>query len=72
MLAGTALFFCVLGLLFTLTRSAWLATITATGVTLGVVPGLRRYLFPVTVTILALVMAALAVLPGFRSERPGA
>ncbi len=68
LLAGTALFFCVLGLLFTLTRSAWLATIIATGVTLGVVPDLRRYLLPVTVTILALVMLALAVLPGFEAS----
>jgi putative inorganic carbon (hco3(-)) transporter len=68
LLAGTTLFFCVLGLLFTLTRSAWLATIIATAVTLAVVPGLRRHLLPVTVTVLALVMVALAVLPGFEAS----
>ncbi|HEY7151539.1 MAG TPA: O-antigen ligase family protein [Solirubrobacterales bacterium] len=67
-LAGTTLFFCVLGLLFTLTRSSWVATIIATAVTLAVVPGLRRYLLPVTVAILTLVMGALAFLPGFSAS----
>jgi putative inorganic carbon (hco3(-)) transporter len=66
--AGTTLFLCVLGLLFTLTRSAWIATILATAITLAVVPGLRRYLLPVTVAVLTLVMAALAVLPGFEAS----
>ncbi|MGH2964492.1 MAG: O-antigen ligase family protein [Solirubrobacterales bacterium] len=66
--AGTTLFLCVLGLLFTLTRSAWVAAIAATVVTLAVAPGLRRYLLPVTVATLALVLAALAVLPGFEAS----
>ena len=68
LLAGTTLFFSILGLLFTLTRSAWLATIVATVVTLAVVPGLRRYLLPVTVAVLTLVMGALAFLPGFKAS----
>ncbi len=67
-LAGTTLFLCVLGLLFTLTRSAWIAAIIATAVTLAVAPGLRRYLLPVTVATMALVLAALAVLPGFEAS----
>jgi putative inorganic carbon (hco3(-)) transporter len=67
-LAGTTLFFCILGLLFTLTRSAWLATIIATVATLAVVPDLRRYLLPVTVAVLTLVMGALAFLPGFKAS----
>jgi putative inorganic carbon (hco3(-)) transporter len=68
MLAGTTLFFCILGLLFTLTRSAWLATIIATVVTLAVMPDMRRYLLPVTVAVLTLVMGALAFLPGFKAS----
>jgi len=68
LLAGTTLFFSILGLLFTLTRSAWLATIVATVVTLAVVPGLRRYLLPVTIAVLTLVMGALAFLPGFKAS----
>jgi O-antigen ligase len=66
--AAAVLFLCVLGLLFTLTRSVWAATVAATVLTLASAPGLRRFLLPVTVGTLTLVLLALTVLPGFDSS----
>jgi putative inorganic carbon (hco3(-)) transporter len=68
MLAAATLFLCFLGLLFTLTRSVWVATIVATAVTLGVAPGLRRLLLPAVGGTLVLVVLALTILPGFNSS----
>ncbi len=67
-LAGATLFLCCLGLLFTLTRSVWIATIIATAVTLAVTPQLRRFLLPAIGGTVALVLLALAVLPGFNAS----
>jgi O-antigen ligase len=66
--AAVVLFMCVLGLLFTLTRSVWVAGIAATAITLITAPALRRFLLPTTVGTLTLVMLALTVLPGFQSS----
>ena len=45
--AGAVALLCVLGILFTLTRQAWLGATVATVVTMLIVPGLRRWLVPV-------------------------
>jgi O-antigen ligase len=67
-LAGATLLLCSLGLLFTLTRSVWIASLIATLVTLTTAPGLRRFLIPTIVSVLAVVMLALTVLPGFSAS----
>ncbi len=67
-LAGATFLLCSLGLLFTLTRSVWIASVIATIVTLAVAPGLRRFLAPAIVSILAMVLLALTILPGFKAS----
>jgi putative inorganic carbon (hco3(-)) transporter len=68
MLAAATLFFCALGLLFTLTRSVWIASLIATLLVFIVAPGLRRFLLPTIVSILGVVLLALTVLPGFQAS----
>lgn len=65
--AGVALL-CLTGILFTLTRAAWLGGIIATVVMLFVVPGLRRWAVPAVAATLLLVVASLAVIPGFQQK----
>jgi O-antigen ligase len=55
---------CALGLLLTLTRSVWLATVIASLVALVAVPGLRRFLVPAAIGLAAMVLVALAAVPG--------
>jgi O-antigen ligase len=74
-IAGAVLFLCVLGLLFTLTRSVWLGSIIATTVTFLLIKDLRRFLLPAVGGGLAVVLVALALIPQFGtlfSERTGA
>jgi O-antigen ligase len=63
--AGFVLFLCALGLLFTLTRSVWIATVVATALTLALTPRLRRFLLPAAVASAAVVLLLLAVVPKF-------
>ena len=56
------------GVFFTLTRSVWLGSIIASVATLLVVRGLRRYLVPAAALGLAVVLGALAFIPGLASE----
>lgn len=63
-IAAAVMLVCALGLLFTLTRSVWLATVVATALTLLIVPSLRRFLLPAAVGLCAMVLLALAVVPG--------
>src|SRR4051794_16171805 len=56
------------GAFFTLTRSVWLGSVVASVATLLAVRGLRRYLMPVAVVGLAVVLGALAIIPGLASE----
>ena len=48
-IAAAVLTVCALGLLLTLTRSVWVATVVATALTLAILPGLRRFLLPAAV-----------------------
>jgi putative inorganic carbon (HCO3(-)) transporter len=59
---------CALGMLLTLTRAIWVAGVLAAGVTLVVVPYLRRYLVPTAAAGVALVVGALLVIPGLSAE----
>ena len=63
--AGCVLFLCSLGLLFTLTRSVWAATVIATVVTMGFTPSLRRFLLPAAVASASIVLLMLALFPRF-------
>jgi putative inorganic carbon (HCO3(-)) transporter len=62
--AGTVLAICALGLLLTLTRSVWVAAAIATLLTLAAVPALRRFLLPAGIALAAMVLVALATVPG--------
>lgn len=73
-IAGAVLFLCVVGLLFTLTRSVWLGSVIATGITFMVVKELRRFVLPALATGVAVVLLALLLIPQFGaafSERAG-
>ncbi len=66
--AAGVLFLCALGLLFTLTRSVWIAAVAATGLTLALAPGLRRYLLPAAASGVVVVLLLLALLPQFDAK----
>jgi putative inorganic carbon (hco3(-)) transporter len=59
---------CALGVMFTLTRSIWLASAVATALTLVVAPTLRRYAIPAGAAIAVVLVAALLVVPGFAAR----
>ena len=59
---------CVLGMLFTETRSIWLGAIVASAVTLIAVPELRRWTIPAAVAAVTMVALALVVVPGLRDS----
>lgn len=59
---------CALGVLFTLTRSAWLAAVAGTLVAMLVVRDLRRFVVPAAIAGAALVLAMFAVIPGFQDD----
>lgn len=63
LLAAVVLLLCTPGLLFTLTRSVWIASVAATLLTFALVPRLRSLLVPVTVGAAALVLLLLALFP---------
>jgi O-antigen ligase len=63
--SGAVMVLCTLGLLFTLTRSVWVASIVATSVTLVATAGLRRFLIPAAAGAAVLILGALALAPGF-------
>ncbi len=63
--AGFVLLLCALGLLFTLTRSVWIATVVASVMTLALTPRLRRFLLPAAVAGAAVVLLLLAFVPKF-------
>ncbi len=62
--AGGVALLCLLGTLFTLQRSVWVATIVATLAALVLVARLRRYLVPTVVAGLLVVFGALLWVPG--------
>ncbi len=66
--AGVVLFLCALGVLFTLTRSVWIAAVVATVVTLGVTRRLRRFLLPAAGAGVIIVMLSLALLPQLQAS----
>jgi O-antigen ligase len=59
---------CVIGVFLTLTRTIWVAAAASALLTLGITPGLRRYLVPVTVTCGLLVAGAWFTIPGLASQ----
>jgi putative inorganic carbon (hco3(-)) transporter len=66
--AAAVLSVCALGLLLTLTRSVWVASVVATLATLAIVPHLRRFLLPAGIGLGTLVLVALATVPGLASS----
>jgi O-antigen ligase len=56
---------CVLGMMFTLTRSIWLGAIVATTLTMMTTRGLRRFLLPAAASATVIVLVTLAVMPSF-------
>jgi O-antigen ligase len=61
--AGCVLFLCAIGVLFTLTRSVWIAAAVATTLTLGLTPGLRRFLLPAVAGTAAVVVLLISIVP---------
>ncbi len=55
---------CVAGLLFTLTRQVWLASLVGTVVAALVMPALRKWLVPLLLVAAVTVVGAVAVVPG--------
>jgi putative inorganic carbon (hco3(-)) transporter len=66
--AAVVLGVCALGILFTLTRAVWLATVVATVLTMLFAAELRRWLIPAVVGVTALSGLALVVVPGLRDK----
>lgn len=64
-LAVVVVLLCTAGILFTLTRAAWLAAISGIAVTLVVAPRLRPYAAPLAASAAILVAVSLAAIPGF-------
>jgi O-antigen ligase len=65
--AAAVTLLCIAGTFFTLQRSVWLATVVATLITLLATRGLRRFVAPVLAAGVAVVLLALAVIPGLSS-----
>ncbi len=61
--AGAVLSLCVLGVLFTLTRSVWIAAVVASALTMALTPGLRRFLVPAAAVCASVVLLLLALVP---------
>jgi putative inorganic carbon (HCO3(-)) transporter len=59
---------CVCGVIFTLTRQVWLATVLSGVVTMAVAPGLRRYLLPAMVAAVTGVLLAMVAVPGLQKD----
>lgn len=59
---------CAAGLLFTLTRSVWLASIVSSLLVLAAAPRLRRLMLPAGVAGAVFVIALLAVVPGLEAR----
>jgi O-antigen ligase len=66
--AGAVGAVCAVGLIFTLTRAIWLASVCATVVMVLSLPALRRRLVPLLGGGVALVLVALAVVPGLGAK----
>lgn len=62
---------CALGILLTVTRAAWIASIAATLVTLLVLREGRRFVLPAIVVGVAGVLLAFAVIPGLQARATG-
>lgn len=68
LVAGFVVVAAPFGLLFTLTRGAWLAAVVGTFVALATTAGLRRYVPPVAAAGTVLVVLAFALIPGVADE----
>jgi O-antigen ligase len=66
--AGAVVLLCLVGQIFTLTRSNWLATVVATGVALATTARTRRVLLPMVIASVTLLIAALTFIPGFADQ----
>jgi putative inorganic carbon (hco3(-)) transporter len=62
--AGCVLLLCLLGTVFTLQRSVWLAAVVATVVVVGATRELRRFALPLAGLAVSLVLGALVFIPG--------
>jgi O-antigen ligase len=66
--AGAVVLLCLLGQIFTLTRSNWLATVVATSVALATTARTRRVLLPIVIVGATVLIAALTFIPGFADQ----
>jgi O-antigen ligase len=67
-LAGAVVALCTLGILFTVTRAAWVGAIVGVVVTMLAFRELRPYLVPVTIGAALSILLALAVVPGLNRK----
>ncbi|HEX4753912.1 MAG TPA: O-antigen ligase family protein [Solirubrobacterales bacterium] len=67
-LAALVLFLCGTGIIFTLTRAIWIASVVATLITLLLFKQLRRYFVPATLAIVVVAVGALVAIPGLASQ----
>lgn len=63
--AGCVLLLCLLGTVFTLQRSVWLAAVVGTVVVIAATRELRRFALPLAGVAVCLVLGALVFIPGF-------
>jgi putative inorganic carbon (hco3(-)) transporter len=68
MFAALVILLCGAGILFTLTRAIWIASVVGTMVTLLVFPALRRFFIPAALAIAVLAVGALVAIPGLSGE----
>ena len=59
---------CAAGVIFTLTRSVWLASAVASALALASFPGVRRYLLPVAAAGAAIALVALSSVPNLATS----
>jgi O-antigen ligase len=68
LIAGSVATLCLFGCFFTLQRSVWLGTVVATLLALLAVRQLRRYILPTIIAGFAVVLVALALVPGLSAN----
>lgn len=66
--AGSVGLLCMIGVLFTLTRAAWLGATAGTVIVLVVVPQLRRFALPLGAATVISVTVAFFTVPGFADQ----
>jgi O-antigen ligase len=66
--AASAGVLCAIGIVLTLTRQVWVASVLATATTLAIVPSLRRYVVPAVLGSVACAALVIASVPGLQAR----